>query len=124
QVHPPAAHPFRLPRHTLANETKPFRDRAALGVSRSAPDLDAVEHQLAKQILEQRPAAARHNPLLLPRRVDPVADTAIAVKPVDRMAPDRTAHGTLDPYAALRALVGPELRLCPAYELANVAYRL
>src|SRR5690349_20326576 len=72
QVHPPAAYPLRLTRNTLAGEAEPFGYGAALGVSRSAADLDAVKRYIAEQVLEHRAAAAGHNSLLLPRLVDPV----------------------------------------------------
>ena len=55
-------------------------------IPRAALDGDAMQAGIVEQVIEQVGAAAGHDAAALARRVDPVADAAMAIVPIDRMA--------------------------------------
>ena len=83
-----------------------------------------MQAHLLKEVVQQDRAAARDHALALVPVFNPIADTTVAVAPIDRVAAHRAGERSIVPNARLRSLVVPELGADAGYEMPNVVSRI
>src|SRR5450759_469911 len=109
QIQPAVVDPLSIACHAFAREPQALGNRATARVPHAALDGHPVQAQIVEQVVQQALAATRDNALAPITLLDPVADAAIPVGPVDGMAAYRTGEGAVDPDAALWSPAGSEL---------------
>src|ERR1019366_6758427 len=123
QIQPVVVDPLAVAGDAFADEPEPLRDGATASVRDAAVDGDAVQAEIVEEVVQEALAAARDGALSPMALLDPVADAAIAVGPVDRMAANRTGERAVDPDAALRSTAGRELLAHPHDKAPQVVGR-
>src|SRR4051812_41701288 len=106
KVYPAVVYPLGFAHDAFAGEAQPLRNRAASLVAGAALNGDAMQGEVIEQVIDQGRAAFRHQAAALPIRIDPIADAAMLVGPIDRMAADRTGDPAIDNDRGLRPLIG------------------
>src|ERR1035438_4319362 len=113
QVQPVVVDPLAVACDAFPRKPQPLGNRPAARVQRAAVDGYAVQAQIVEQVVQQVFAATRDDALAPITLLDPVADAAIPVGPVDGMAAYRTGERAVDPDAALRPPATGELLAHP-----------
>src|ERR1017187_4549635 len=93
----------------FAGEPQALGNGATARVQDAALDGHPVQAQIVEQVVQQALAATRDDALTPVALLDPVADVAIAVGPVDWVAADRAGESAVDPEAALWPAAAGEL---------------
>lgn len=105
--------PFCLAYDTLLLKTKALRDCSALAVSDRAADIDAVEVEFTKSMIDERTARLSHDALALKPLSKPVARPAHPVLPVNPVMPDEASKLVAMPDASDKTRVVSKLLLRP-----------
>src|SRR5450432_4131791 len=86
QIQPTAVDPFAVACESFSHESQTLWNSATTRVPHAAMDGHPMQAQIVEQVVHQALAAARYDALALVALLDPVADAAIPVGPVDGMA--------------------------------------
>src|ERR1039458_5839333 len=96
QIQPVVVDPLAVADDAFAREPEPLGDGAASRVRDATVDGHAVQAQIVEEVVQEALAAARDGALSPMALLDPVADAATPVGPVDGMAANGTREGTVN----------------------------